>query len=134
MGQFLELIVDKERIPYPWKESILYYRRIPGNEVERIKKKWTVTKGKNPRTGEPRKETNDVEVDNDIFDYILIDWDDVCLPGKNEDGSNILAPCTREMKMAVPLEIRGDLINRAMAGDKESEEEEKKTSETTPNS
>lgn len=133
MSKFLELIVDDEKIPYYWKDSILYYRRATREDINRITKKWTTKKGKNPRTGEPITVTDDVAVNNEIFDLILVAWDKVYLPGKGSAGERIEAPCTKENKMLVPLDIQAEITNRASSGEKD-EEAEKKTLPSTSDS
>jgi hypothetical protein len=126
-GQFIQIISKDEKCTYQNGDSRIFYRRLPASEVTRIEKKWTTKKGRNSRTGEPIVETDLEQFNNDLLDYLIIDWENV----KDDKGKDI--PCTKEVKLALPSEVRRELID--LAGAKapmhDEEEDEKKTSKST---
>ena len=126
-GQFIQIISKDERCTYQNGDSKIYYRRLPASEVTRIEKKWTTKKGRNARTGEPIIETDLEQFNNDLIDYLIIDWSGI------KDANDKDVPCTKDMKLLLPSEVRRELIDLAgaKAPVQDDEEEEKKTSKST---
>lgn len=54
--------------------------------------------------GALREETDEIEVDKDILDYVIQDWRGVELT----DGSP--APCTREHKHSLPNSVKAEIL------------------------
>lgn len=124
-GQFIQIISKDERCTYQNGDSKIFYRRLPASEVTRIEKKWTTKKGRN-RNGEPIVETDLEQFNNDLLDYLIVDWAGV------KDANDRDVPCTKDMKLLLPSEIRRELIDLAGAkAPMQEEEEEKKTSKST---
>lgn len=133
---FVEIVTADEKSCYEHEESKFYYRRFDNDVYETIRKKYTKTKGWNARANAPKVEVNEAKINEELFNYILIDWDDVYYPKKDHNDPNEklrAVPCTDEFKKHLPSTVKTAIINLADAESTQGtvREAEKKTSKNT---
>ena len=110
MGQFIEIVSDDERNLFESGESKIFYRRFDSEVFYRIQKKWTTKKGIDKRTGMPKMETDDKQVNDELLDWLICEWQNIKDPKTGKD-----VPCTKENKLKLPSSIKTQLIERADA-------------------
>jgi hypothetical protein len=132
MGNFIEIVTEDERNEYHFGDATIGYRRFNSDVFERLRKKRTQQRGFDRRTGQPRMETDEVELNKDLLDYLIIDWKGVINPVTKEP-----VPCNRDTKCKLPARDRAAIIEEADASKTQGREEtidaEKKISKNTQN-
>lgn len=108
MGQFIEIVSDDERNVFESGDSKIFYRRFDSEVFYKIQKKWTTKKGIDKRSGMPKMETDDKAVNDELLDWLIVDWKNIKNP---QTGSDV--PCTKENKLKLPSSIKAALIERA---------------------
>ena len=121
---FIEIVSDDERNVYELGESKIIYRRFDSEVFYKIQKKHTQKKGINKRTGLPNVETDDKAINDELLDWLIVEWTGIHHPQTGQD-----VPCTKENKLKLPSSIKTQLIERADAENTQQEiaEAEKKT-------
>jgi hypothetical protein len=132
MGNFIEIVTEDERNEYHSGDAVIGYRRFDSDVFEKLRKKRTHQRGFDRRTGQPRMETDETELNKDLLDYLIIDWTGVINPVTKEP-----VPCNRDTKCKLPARDRAAIIEEADSsktqGREEQKEAEKKTSSSTQN-
>jgi len=130
MGRFIEIVTEDERNELKIDDSVIYYRRFDAEKYREIERRHTRQKGRD-RTGAPIIDTDNARINDDVLDYLIIDWKDVIHPTTQEK-----LPCTREWKLRLPTSVRTQILQVSDAEKtmKGSEDEQKKTSENTSDS
>lgn len=129
MGAFIEIVSDDERNLFESGDSKIYYRRFDSEVFYKIQKKWTSKKGIDKRTGMPKMETDDKAVNDELLDWLIVDWQNIKHP---QTGADV--PCIKENKLKLPSSIKTQLIERADAENtqQDSDEAERKNLRSTP--
>ena len=70
MAQYIQIVEEEEKYPFRMGDSVIWYRRFDQALVQKLRRKWTTTSGRN-RQGEKIEQTNNDEWFNDMIDYII---------------------------------------------------------------
>jgi len=116
---FIEIVEEGENFDLEIGDSTLHLRRFDSELYKRIEKKHS-KKEKNLRTGQWIKDVDEYAVNEDLLDYMIVDWKGIKSPGTGED-----VPCIKENKIRLPGTIKVRIIE---ACDAESITDQKKTS------
>ena len=101
---FIEIVEDQETFELPIGESTLTLRRFDTSIFKDIEKRHT-TKSKNLRQGGWIKEIDEYAVNEDLLDYMIVDWKNIKSPISHED-----VPCDKEMKNKLPSSVKVQVI------------------------
>ena len=101
---FIEIIEDQETFEFQIGESTLTLRRFDTSIFKEIEKRYT-TKSKNLRQGGWIKEIDEYAVNEDLLDYMIVDWKNIKSPISHEDVA-----CTKEMKNKLPSSVKVQII------------------------
>jgi hypothetical protein len=100
------------------EKHIEYYnnkRMIKAHEYKLQRKK-----GIDKRSGMPKMETDDKAVNDELLDWLIVDWKNIKNP---QTGSDV--PCTKENKLKLPSSIKAALIERADSESTQNDADEK---------
>jgi len=101
---FIEIIEDQETFELAIGESSFTLRRFDSQVYKNIEKRHT-TKSKNLRQGGWIKEVDEYAVNEDLLDYMIVDWKNIKSPISHED-----VPCDKEMKNKLPGTVKVQII------------------------
>jgi len=122
--EYIRLVDEQEKLAFRIGKSTIFYRRYDSKKYREIERRHT-RKGPNSRSGEENIKVDTPAINDDLLDYMIIDWENIqspIPPHKNMD-------CTTENKLKLPADIRLALVKRGNGETDEDEmEEEKKTS------
>lgn len=129
MGVFIEIVSEDEKNVLAIGDSKIFYRRFDSEVFNKIQKKWTVVKGTDRRTGQPKRESDDKAINDELLDWLITGWENIKHPVTGADVA-----CTKENKLKLPSGVKTQLIEHADAENTQVEiiEAEKKTSKNTP--
>lgn len=102
---FIEIIEDQETFELKIGKSTLTLRRFDTDIFKEIEKRHT-TRTKNLRQGGWIKEIDEYAVNEDLLDYMIVDWKKIKSPISHED-----VPCTKEMKNKLPGSAKVQIID-----------------------
>jgi len=97
---FIEIIEDQETFELAIGESSFTLRRFDAQVLRDIEKRHT-TRTKNLRQGGWFKEIDDYEVNQDLFDYMIVAWSNIKSPTTGKD-----VECTKENKSKLPGTVK----------------------------
>lgn len=117
---FIEIVTEDEQSTMVVGESRIFYRRFSKDKYEEITKIYTEQTGTD-RQGKPTYFTDDQAVNDDLLDYIIVDWENVKHPKTKED-----VECSKKNKMALPGNVKLQLIDKANASSTDIKQAEKK--------
>jgi len=92
-------------------DVVLGIRRMDPDLVTECRRRHTVHHDAERPGERPRDEVDERAVDMDLYDYLILWWRGVTLPGGAE------APCTRENKWRLPAGLKGQILTLAHAVD-----------------
>ena len=101
---FIEIVEEGETFELPIGDSILILRRFDSELYRDIEKRHT-KRHKNLRQGGWFEEQDTYAINDDLLDYMIVDWKHVKLPTTGED-----VPCTRENKLKLPGTVRVTIL------------------------
>ena len=122
---YIEIVTEDEQSTMVIGESKIFYRRFSKDKYEEITQRYTQQTGTD-RQGKPTYHTDDQAVNDDLLDYIIVDWENVKHPKTKED-----VECSKKNKMALPGNVKLQLIDKANASSTDIKQVEKKTSPIT---
>lgn len=125
---FIEIVTEDEQSTMVVGESKIFYRRFSKDKYEEITKRYTEQTGAD-RQGKPAYYTDDQAVNDDLLDYIIMDWENVKHPTTKED-----VECSKKNKLALPGNVKLQLIDKANASSTDIKQAEKKPHRLRPNS
>ena len=129
-NDYIQIVSAEEKNLFRYKQSKIWYRRFDPDEHEKIRKRHTIKKGIDRRTQQPKEEVDTKGIEDDLMDYLIVDWDGMQHPTLIDETTKKLKmlPCEREWKLKIPSSIKTAFINLADSeSTSEDEEEEKKT-------
>jgi len=101
---FIEIIEDQETFELAIGESNFTLRRFDSQIYKEIEKRHT-TRTKNFRQGGWIKEVDDYAVNEDLLDYMIIDWKNIKSPLTGQD-----VECTKVNKNKLPGTVKVQII------------------------
>lgn len=101
---FIEIIEDSETFELAIGESSFTLRRFDSQSYKDIEKRHT-TRTKNLRQGGWIKEVDDYAVNEDLLDYMIVDWKNIRSPLTGQD-----VECTKAMKNKLPGSVKVQII------------------------
>ena len=101
---FIEIIEDQETFELAIGESSFNLRRFDSQIYKDIEKRHT-TRTKNLRQGGWIKEVDDYAVNEDLLDYMIIDWKNIKSPLTGDD-----VECTKANKNKLPGTVKVQII------------------------
>jgi len=117
---FIEIVTEDEQSTMVIGESKIFYRRFSKDKYEEITKRYTEQTGTD-RQGKPTYFMDDQAVNDDLLDYIIVDWENVKHPKTKED-----VECSKKNKLALPGNVKLQLIDKANASSTDIKQAEKK--------
>lgn len=121
---FIEIIESDESFELPIGDSVFTLRRFGSEVYKQVEKKHT-KKDKNRRTGVIFTDPDEHAINEDLLDYMILDWQGIKSPTTKAD-----VPCTRENKLKLPGGAKMQIIG-ACDADSVTGEQGKKESGTT---
>lgn len=101
---YIEIVEDQETFELEMGDSRFVLRRFDSDVYRKIEKKHTI-KNKNHRTGQIFTEIDEYAVNDDLLDYMIVDWSGIKSPTTSSD-----VPCTKEMKSKLPGSVKVKII------------------------
>jgi len=118
---FIEIVEEEETFELKRGESTLTLRRFDSEVYRKIESRHT-KKQKNFRQGGWIKEVDDFAVNEDLLDYMIVDWKNVKSPNTHEE-----VPCIRENKLKLPSSVKVEIIEACDSDSISGKGDEKKT-------
>jgi hypothetical protein len=105
--RFIEVITDDECIPYQHStdHGVIQVRRLSMEARNEIQRRYQKVDHRHGRREVYVPEDKVLEMEKDLWDYIIVKWDGVARYGATET-----LPCTREWKGRLPNDVRQGIL------------------------